>query len=57
MSMKIGCHPFLWGNQPAERKENKNYMEENKYRYADREEQLKKQTAFLCWASLYFTYS
>lgn len=42
MSMRIGCYPFLWGKQPAERKENKNHMEENKYRYADREEQLKK---------------
>ena len=52
--MKIGCHLFLWGNQPAERKENKNYMEENKYRYADREEQLKKANSFLVLGFLIF---
>lgn len=42
------------GNQPAERKENKNHMEENKYRYADREEQLKKANSFLVLGFLVF---
>ena len=54
MSMRIGCYPFLWGKQPAERKENKNHMEENKYRYADREEQLKKANSFLVLGFLVF---
>lgn len=45
---------FLWGKQPAERKENKNHMEENKYRYADREEQLKKANSFLVLGFLVF---
>ena len=54
MSMKKGYHPFFKGKSAGREKGKQNYMEENKYRYADREEQLKKANSFLVLGFLVF---